>query len=180
MAYLTRYAMCDCQKGKIKRVINDLGASVYRDVWIGVPQGTALGPVLFIAYDEGLTCKVCKFANDAKVNGNLQPEKKHNYSQTSIVQYTGQAPAFTRGSKSGCPKEKTASLTVLEHQTDETYEMVFNNLKCKILHLGSNKDHSNCSVTVSDLCKVNDLGVTICNSHKPGKHCAKVLRLTTH
>ena len=37
----------------------------------GVPQGSVLDPILFLIYvndiDEGLTCKISKFAGDTKI-----------------------------------------------------------------------------------------------------------------
>ena len=45
--------------------------SDWRDVKTGVPQGSMLGPVLFLVYvndiDDGLSCKISKFADDTNI-----------------------------------------------------------------------------------------------------------------
>ncbi len=56
---------------KQRVVINGISSGC-REVKSGVPQGSVLGPVLFLIYvndlDDGLTCKVSKFADDKKKN----------------------------------------------------------------------------------------------------------------
>ncbi len=56
---------------KQRGVINGI-SSGWRGVKSGVPQGSVLGrPLLFLIYvndlDDGLTCKISKFADDTKI-----------------------------------------------------------------------------------------------------------------
>ena len=58
-----------------QRVVINGKASNWRDVLSGVPQGSVLGPILFIIYvndiDDGLTCKISKFADDTKITSRV-------------------------------------------------------------------------------------------------------------
>src|SRR5678816_1717423 len=83
----------------------------------GVPQGSVLGPLLFLIYindlDQGLKCKVSKFADDTKV-------------------------ATTVRNGEGCIKIQNDLDKLLGWA--EKWQMNFNSKKCKVLHLGySNK-----------------------------------------
>ena len=57
------------------RVVVDGEVSNWKSVLCGVPQGSVLGPILFLIYindlDDDITSKVLKFADDTKVLGKL-------------------------------------------------------------------------------------------------------------
>ncbi len=59
---------------KQKFVINGK-ASIWRDVFNGVPQGSVLGPVLFLLFvndvDDGITSKISTFADDTKITSRV-------------------------------------------------------------------------------------------------------------
>ena len=54
-----------------QRVVINGTSSEWQNVISGVPQGSVLGPILFLVYvndiDEGLSCKISKFADDTKI-----------------------------------------------------------------------------------------------------------------
>ena len=60
--------MADRQETK---VVVDGEVSSWKSVLSGVPQGSVLGPILFLVYindlEEGVTGKILKFADDTKL-----------------------------------------------------------------------------------------------------------------
>ena len=139
-----------------QRVVINGKSSSWRDVLSGVPQGSVLGPILFIIYvndiDDGLTCKISKFADDTKITSRVTTSVEKLELQSNLDQLNRWA---------------------------EKWQMQFNVDKCKVLHLGSNNDHAKYSLNGSELCKANhekDLGIIISNDLKPGKHISEVVK----
>ena len=139
-----------------QRVVINGKASTWRNVLSGIPQGSVLGPVLFIIYvndmDEGLTCKVSKFADDTKITGRVTSTAEKELLQSDLDRLVNWS---------------------------KKWQMAYNVEKCKVLHIGSNNNRTNYSMNNTAILKVNeekDLGVTICHDLKPGKHCSEVVK----
>ena len=139
-----------------QRVVINGKASDWRNVLSGVPQGSVLGPILFTIYvndmDEGLTCKISKFADDTKITGRVTSADEKALLQSDLDRLVNWS---------------------------KKWQMTYNIDKCKVLHIGSNNNHTSYSMNNTEITKVNeekDLGVIICNDLKPGKHCTEVVK----
>ena len=139
-----------------QRVVINGKESNWRNVLSGVPQGSVLGPILFVIYvndmDEGLTCKISKFADDTKITGRVTTTAEKALLQSDLDRLVNWS---------------------------NKWQMSYNVNKCNVLHIGSSNDRSNYSMNGTELLKVNeekDLGVTTSNDLKPGKHCSEVVK----
>ena len=96
-----------------QRVVINGTSSGWRDVTSGVPQGSVLGPLLFIIYindlDLGLVSKISKFADDTKMGINAD-------SDAAVKQLQEDLRKVGEWSKK--------------------WQMPFNLDKCKIMHIG--------------------------------------------
>ncbi|WP_133434224.1 RNA-directed DNA polymerase, partial [Aeromicrobium phragmitis] len=134
-----------------QRVVVDGEPSNWKSVLSGVPQGSVLGPLLFLVYindlDDDITSKVLKFADDTKV--------------------------FRKVKHDGDKQRLQDDLDKLI-KWSEKWQMLFNFGKCKCLHTGhGNKDvHYKMGGTVlSTTTTEKDLGVIISADMKVSEQC---------
>jgi len=130
--------------------------SPWSRVTSGVPQGSVLGPVLFLVYvndiDEDISSTVYKFADDTKlVNEIVSPQD-------------------------GCKLQD--DLKRLETWS-ERWKMNFNSAKCKVMHLGRNNPMTEYHIQGERLEAVDeerDLGVIVSKDLKPSRQCAEAVK----
>ena len=139
-----------------QRVVIDNDASDWKRVTSGVPQGSVLGPLLFIIYindiDTGISSKISKFADDTKI----------------------------------CHRAKTeADQDVIQEDIDKLLEwsrksqMEFHEDKCTLLHVGIRNSKFNYTIGEQQLTTVQeqrDLGVTVTENLKWNKHIDKSVK----
>ena len=138
--------------GRSQRVVVNSEISSWMDVTSGVPQGSVLGPLLFLIFindiDEGLDSNICKFADDTKLYRKVD------------------SPMDSVGLQSDLDK-----LVEWSHK----WQMSFNVGKCKVVHFGNKnqgfpyKMEGTLLVSAEQEC---DLGVIVNSSLKPSKQCA--------
>jgi ribonuclease P/MRP protein subunit RPP40 len=128
--------------------------SEYKAVTSGIAQGSVLGPVLFLIYindiDIGIKSYISKFADDTKLMSSCLTTNHYEKIQSDL------------------DKLKNWS---------NTWQLKFNESKCKVLHVGPKNQHNNYNINSIPLkaCEQEtDLGVVISNSLKPEGHIAKV------
>ena len=104
-------------KEQMQRVCISCITSSWLDVLSGVPQGSVLGPILFLIYinnlDNGVKNWILKFADDTKIFSAVNNDLDRSVLQKDLDNLLRWA---------------------------EEWQMLFNVLKCKIMHLG-HKNH---------------------------------------
>lgn len=137
-----------------QRVVINGTASEWASVTSGVPQGSVLGPLLFIIYindiDVGLVSKISKFADDTKLGANA-------------VELTGVQQLQSDLDKIG--------------EWSQKWQMPFNMGKCKVMHIGHRNLHADYTMLGSEVEKTDlekDLGVLISSDLKFSKQCIEV------
>jgi len=97
----------------MQRVCLHGSCSRWQPVWSGVPQGSVLGPVLFLILINDLDCgiisSILKFADDTKLFGTV-----NSRDDSQILQH---------------------DLRKLSDWSQD-WQMAFNVEKCKVMHLG--------------------------------------------
>ena len=134
-----------------QRVVVDGEVSNWKSVLSGVPQGSVLGPILFLIYindlDDSITSNVLKFADDTKLfrKVNTDGDKQHLQNDLDILV-----------------------------EWSEKWQMLFNFGKCKCLHTGRGNLNVNYKMgdnVLGTTVKEKDLGVTVSAYMKVSEQC---------
>ena len=138
-------------KNRRQRVVVDGEVSSWKPVLSGVPQGSVLGPILFLIYindlEEGVTGNILKFADDTKL--------------------------FRKVKEIGDKQKLQDDIDKLV-KWSEKWQMLFNFGKCKCLHTGSGNTGVNYEMggtILSKTVKEKDLGVTMNANMKVSEQC---------
>jgi len=125
--------------------------SSWKEVTSGVPQGSVLGPILFLVYindlDSSLVSSVHKFADDTKLFGVVDNETHRRMLQKDLQRLC---------------------------YWSEMWQMPFNASKCTVLHLGCHNNVFDYFMDNHKLDAVNvekDLGIRITSNLKPASQC---------
>ena len=142
--------------GRKQRVVLNGKFSDWADVQSGVPQGSVLGPTLFIMFINDIDLAVdvtgsflLKFADDTKVGMVVESEEQRDALQEGIA--------------------------CLETWSRE-WQMLFNTSKCHILHIGAKNQKFKYTMggqVLEEIESEKDVGVMIHHSLKPSMQCAK-------
>jgi hypothetical protein len=138
-----------------QRVVLNQKTSEWINVLSGVPQGSVLGPLLFVIYindiDHSVINRLLKFADDTKVYGVVSSNEQIDSLRADLVSLG---------------------------KWSEDWLMLFNVEKCKVMHFGKNNMNASYSMggVVLDVVKEEkDLGVIIQDDLKVSKQCTKAV-----
>jgi ribonucleases P/MRP protein subunit RPP40 len=139
-----------------QRVVLNGNMSEWCSVISGVPQGSVLGPLLFLIYindiDVCVSSKLLKFADDAKlfrVVSSVDEVEKLRNDLTNLCSWSAD------------------------------WLMLFNLDKCKVMHLGRNNPKQQYSMegkTLNVVHEERDLGVIVQDDLKVSQQCSKVVK----
>ena len=134
-----------------QRVVVDGEISNWKSVLSGVPQGSVLGPILFLIYindlDDSITSNVLKFADDTKLFRKVNTDGDKQHLQNDLDRLV---------------------------KWSEKWQMLFNFGKCKCLHTGHrnlNVNYRMGDTVLGTTVKEKDLGVTISADMKVSEQC---------
>jgi len=140
-------------EGRHQRVCVTGHASDWRPVTSGVPQGSVLGPLLFLIFindiDSGIINSILKFADDTKIYGAVMDNKDRENLQNDLDNLV---------------------------KWSEKWQMTFNVEKCKVMHLGKGNRKYSYNMKGQQLEEVaveKDLGVHVTSDLKASKQCTQ-------
>ena len=127
--------------GRQQRVILNGCKSIWKEVVSGVPQGSVLGPLLFIIFvntiENDIDSKVLKFADDIKIIRVIKGERDQEVFQADLNKLV---------------------------KWSEDWQMKFNLKKCKVMHTGRVHSERTYAMNGEELDKIKmekDLGIII-------------------
>jgi len=136
-----------------QRVVLNGCASSWSRVDSGVPQGSVLGPLLFLIYindlDDNIINKLSKFADDTKLIGKATTEEQVASMRHDLLELG---------------------------KWSEDWLMLFNAEKCKVMHFGTqnvNSSYTLDGVSLAVTGAERDLGVIVDSDLKASKQCVK-------
>ena len=125
-------------------------------VWSGVPQGSVLGPVLFLIFindlDTVVSSNVLKFADDTKLYRVVDCHQDGRTLQDDLNRVCNWA---------------------------DDWKMIFNTDKCKVIHYGKgsiNFKYSMCGKVLDEASSEKDLGVTFTKDLKVRQQCEEAYK----
>ena len=139
-----------------QRVVVNGKLSSWSLVLSGIPQGSVLGPILFVMFINDLTDQIRStvkiFANDTKILRALHEQEDYSYLQDDLDRL---------------------------FEWSQLWQLHFNDSKCKVLHMG-NSNPSHCytmsNIPLTKTAEEKDLGVIMDNELKFHKHKAYAVK----
>jgi ribonuclease P/MRP protein subunit RPP40 len=142
-------------KDRKQRVVLNGKRSQWSKVKSGVPQGSVLGPLLFVIFindiDRGVVCRLLKFADDTKLIGRVKTEEDITLMREDLCRL---------------------------YNWSCEWQMLFNIQKCKVLHFGYGNPEANYEMGTHTLDVVEeerDLGVLIDTKLTFSTQCLKAV-----
>ena len=148
----------DWLSGRTQRVVLNGEFSSWIEVLSGVPQGSVLGPLLFLIFindiDQAASIVeiIKKFSDDIKIGNsmvNMEDKQKMQEALDNLCLWA------------------------------DTWGMAFNTKKCKVMHMGRNNPNHQfvmCGHVLDSTEEERDIGVTVSSDMKPSAQCAKAAR----
>lgn len=140
-------------RDRSQRVCANGYCSNWRPVTSGVPQGSVLGPILFLIFINDLECglrnPVFKFADDSKLLARVNNRHDRDILQHDLEQMK---------------------------QWSDTWQLTFNTAKCKVMHIGRTNEEFQYNMGNQKLESVSDqrdLGIQLTADLKSSKQCQK-------
>jgi ribonucleases P/MRP protein subunit RPP40 len=145
--------IADWLSDRVQRVSVSGEESGWTAVTSGVPQGSVLGPVLFLIFindiDDGLRNLLLKFADDTKIACRARDDLDRKSLQEDLDKLV---------------------------EWSETWCMRFNFDKCKIMHFGNGNaciEYTMAGNKLESVKEERDLGILMSSDLKPSKHCTQ-------